>query len=95
MTLKFEQNPKKLWHGMTREDTRRHSKARARGHGMFPTHQYSVMVDSDRKSLREMQCYQHYTTLDIDLISYNNFPLCLGYSPGGHSVVKNKGGLAR
>ena len=28
-------------------------------------------------------CYQHYTPLDIDLISYNNFPLCLGYGGGG------------
>ena len=52
MTLKFEQNPKQLWHGMTREDTARHEKTRegtarhekvlARGHGtrgqgMFPT----------------------------------------------------------
>ena len=47
MTLKFEQNRTKLWHGMTREDTARHDKARegtarhkktwARGHGMFPT----------------------------------------------------------
>ena len=26
MTLKVEQNPTKLWHGMTREDTARHEK---------------------------------------------------------------------
>ena len=28
MTLKFEQNPKKLWHGITQDGTRRHGKAR-------------------------------------------------------------------
>ena len=28
MTLKFEQNPTKLWHGMTREDTAKHEKTR-------------------------------------------------------------------
>ena len=35
MPLKFEQNPTKLWHGMTREDTARHEKARqgTRRHG--------------------------------------------------------------
>ena len=35
MTLKVEQNPKKLWHGMTREDTARHEKTRqaTRRHG--------------------------------------------------------------
>ena len=53
MTLKVEQNPKRLWqrddmrrHDKAREDMTRHEKARqgtrrhgkARGHGMFPTH---------------------------------------------------------
>ena len=35
MTLKVEQNPKKLWHGMTREGTARHEKTRqgTRRHG--------------------------------------------------------------
>ena len=35
MTPKVEQNPKKLWHGMTREDTARHEKTRqgTRRHG--------------------------------------------------------------
>ena len=35
MTLKVEQNPKKLWHGMTREDTARHENTRqgTRKHG--------------------------------------------------------------
>ena len=35
MTLKVEQNPEKLWHGMTREDTARHEKTRqgTRRHG--------------------------------------------------------------
>ena len=28
MTLKVEQNPKKLWYGMTREDMARHEKTR-------------------------------------------------------------------
>ena len=42
MTLKFEQNPTELWHRMTRQGTRRHGKARARGHGMFPTRKYDV-----------------------------------------------------
>ena len=51
MTLKVEQNPKKLWHGMTREDTARHEKARE-GTGTGTGHEGTeyillILIDSD------------------------------------------------